>query len=372
MNKDKKTLYITVVLFFSALLLTLFVKSMLWRRIAIIAVALATYIAAELLIKKRSIHKKEKHQISWFLPVVAFVALSLYFFLGAFFGFAKQTLTGLSIPTYILPILAAVVLSELTRSIFLAQNKKAITFLTYFAFLILDISLLNQGNLFGNFGRFMSFVGLVVFPALTANLLYNFVSKHYGAVPVIIYRSLMLCYGYIIPIKPNIPDAMLAFIRLLLPIVVLLFLEMLYEKKRFVTPKYSIYLRTAFGCGSVLVMTLIVMLISCRFQYGILVIASESMTGAIDKGDAIVYKRYESDQIIEVGQVLVFEKDGITEVHRVIEIQHIDGELRYYTKGDANENADKGYVTSNEIVGLTDVTIKYIGQPTLWARQIFK
>ena len=372
MNKDKKTLYVTVVLFLGALLLTLFVKDELWRKLVLIAVALAASTAAMLLIKKRSIHKKEKRQMSWFLPVVAIAALSLYFSLGAFFGYVKLSLTLMHILTYVLPILTIVILSELARSIFLAQNNKVVTVLTYVAFVLVDVSMLQRGSVFTTYGRAMSFLGLVIFPALTANLLYNFISKRYGAAPVIIYKALMLCYGYVIPLKPNLPDAMLAFVRLLLPIAAFLFVEMIYEKKKFVTPRTNVYMRTAFNCIMVIAMTLIIMLISCRFDYGMLVIASESMTGTIDKGDAIVYKRYEQGEIIDEGQVLVFEKNGITEVHRVIEIQHVNGELRYYTKGDANDYADSGFITSRDIVGLTDVTIKYIGHPTLWVRQVFK
>jgi signal peptidase len=102
-----------------------------------------------------------------------------------------------------------------------------------------------------------------------------------------------------------------------------------------------------------------------------LVIATESMTGTIDKGDAVVYERYDGGPI-EKGQVIIFEKNGVTTVHRVVDVENINGETRYYTKGDANESQDIGYITSQYIVGTTDLTIKYIGHPTLWMRQIFK
>jgi hypothetical protein len=59
-------------------------------------------------------------------------------------------------------------------------------------------------------------------------------------------------------------------------------------------------------------------------------------------------------------------------VHRVVRIENINGELRYYTQGDANDKEDLGYITEQEIVGITDVTIKYIGYPTLWVKDIFK
>ena len=59
-------------------------------------------------------------------------------------------------------------------------------------------------------------------------------------------------------------------------------------------------------------------------------------------------------------------------IHRVVRIENMNGETRYYTKGDANDGEDSDFITSQEIVGLTDVTIKWIGYPTLWMRDIFR
>ena len=95
------------------------------------------------------------------------------------------------------------------------------------------------------------------------------------------------------------------------------------------------------------------------------------MTGSINKGDAIVYERYD-DQIIEVGDIIVFEKNKQMVVHRVIDIAKINNEVRYFTKGDANEDADVGYVIDNEIKGITQFKIIYIGYPTIWARSMFE
>jgi len=47
-------------------------------------------------------------------------------------------------------------------------------------------------------------------------------------------------------------------------------------------------------------MVLITMLISCQFKYGILVIGSESMTGTINVGDAVIYESYNNETIKKV------------------------------------------------------------------------
>jgi signal peptidase len=111
------------------------------------------------------------------------------------------------------------------------------------------------------------------------------------------------------------------------------------------------------------------MLISCQFRFGAVVIATESMTGEINKGDVIIYERYD-DQTIKEGQVIVFLQDQNRIIHRVVKIENIGGEVRYFTKGDANYSLDDGYITDADIVGLTDVKIAYIGYPTLWLRKL--
>jgi signal peptidase len=112
------------------------------------------------------------------------------------------------------------------------------------------------------------------------------------------------------------------------------------------------------------------MLISGAFQYKILVIATESMTGAINKGDAVIYQTYD-EQILKVEDVIVFNKDNALIVHRIVEINNINGEIRYYTKGDANDSVDSGYITDTQIVGVIKLKIKYMGYPSLWVRSLF-
>ena len=59
-------------------------------------------------------------------------------------------------------------------------------------------------------------------------------------------------------------------------------------------------------------------------------------------------------------------------VHRVADIQIINGTTRYYTKGDANEDLDTGFITDANIVGLVNYKLPFVGFPTLWIRSLFK
>ena len=113
------------------------------------------------------------------------------------------------------------------------------------------------------------------------------------------------------------------------------------------------------------------MLISNQFHYGAYVIATPSMTGELNKGDAAIYEKLGDSPVIE-GQVIVFEQNDTVIVHRVVDIQTINGITRYYTKGDANEDLDAGYILRSDIIGLVSYKIPYIGYPTIWIRSLFK
>lgn len=77
--------------------------------------------------------------------------------------------------------------------------------------------------------------------------------------------------------------------------------------------------------------------------YGAAVVLSGSMEPHLSIDDMIVIHETNDYQLDDV---IVFEKDGIVVVHRII---NIDGE-NYITKGDAN-NAEDAPITSKHIVG---------------------
>jgi hypothetical protein len=53
-------------------------------------------------------------------------------------------------------------------------------------------------------------------------------------------------------------------------------------------------------------------------------------------------------------------------------IERIDGKNRYYTKGDANDAMDAGYITDADIEGIVLFKLPYVGYPSLLLREAFK
>ncbi len=371
-SSDQKIRYAVAALTLAALLPILLVPAG-YTQWAAAAVLILAAVAACVLVKKRSILSFNKRQVLLLLPVVAAVYLMLLYLTGIFYGF-YQRLLPFSVPVllqYILPSTVIIIATELVRVILIDGKSKGLSVLLFVTCVVSDLFLGTALTAIKTSAMMVEFVGMTVFPAITSNILYHYISKRYGMLPNIAYRLILTLYVYIIPYKSAVPEIIPAFAGVLLPLAAMLFIDVLFEKKKRQAAKPKSKWRFVAWGAILAVMASLVMLISCQFRFGILVVASPSMTGEVNVGDAVVF---EDDQYCtpKEGDIIVFhtgEKNKI--VHRVIKIEHVGGQTRYYTKGDANEDLDFGYVNESEVVGVVRFKIVYIGYPSLWLRKLF-
>ena len=372
MRVDKKNIYIISAITLAVLLVLLFVPGNV-RLIAAIILPISAA-ASCIFIKKRSILSINKGTVSMLMTLISLLYLVLFYLSGLKFDFYKTNYV-LNFKLFyesILPIASIIVASEIMRCIMRSQNSKIADVTSYLSCAIAEVLIYTSIDKVSSYNKFMDLLGLYLFPAIIANLVYHYLSKRYGMLPITVYRLITALYMYFIPYIPAMPDPLISLINLFVPILIFVFIDLLFEKKKKkVLKRKGRLAKAASAVLSILLvasMVGVVMLISCQFRFGALVIATESMTGEINKGDMIVYERYDG-QIIEEGQVIVFDKENVKIVHRVVKIENVGGEMRYYTKGDANKDLDAGYINDSHIVGLTDVKIAYVGYPTLWLRE---
>ena len=372
---DKKRAYLVSLSVLAVLLVLLFVPGGSGRIIAAI-VLLPLAIVLHFLVQKRVIISIYSKEVTLILGGFGALYLMFYFVSGLYFGFYKTGYGfGLDIISRLtIPIAVIIVSSEIIRHILVAQKDKFLSAISFLICLSADVVIVSTVTGITNFSTFMDVVGLTLFPGILYNLLYNYLSVRYGMLPSLIYRGFTVFAFYLIPYGSQISDSLVGMIQLLLPIAIYFFIDSLYEKKRrYALGEQNVVKKTfshVITAIAVIIMIGTVMLVSNQFKYGALVIATDSMTGEINKGDVIIMEKYD-DQSIEKGQVIVFENGKAMFVHRVVKIEIINGAARYYTKGDANEDMDAGFVTKHDIVGLVDFKIPSIGYPTLWLRSLF-
>ncbi len=99
------------------------------------------------------------------------------------------------------------------------------------------------------------------------------------------------------------------------------------------------------------------------FGYSVLIVASPSMTGAIEAGDAIIIKNSDS---YAVGDVITYfpEDESFSVTHRIV---RVEGD-KFYTKGDANQSEDSDPVLIEQIVGKVAVKLDKVGYFIEWLK----
>ena len=369
MARDKKVLYTLSVVLFAILLLVLFVgdfSKVLGAVLMSVGMVLICFF-----VKKRTALSMYKGQVLIILIACALLYVMLLYLFSIKLGYINSfaSLSPEILFKQTIPIIVLIITSEIIRRVLCALEDKLSSAVCYLICVISEIIALNTSARFSSFNSIMNFAGIVVLPSIISNLVYNFFSKRYGAIPNIAMRLIISLYPYVIPRIPALDVSIQAIASLIFPIVVYGFVSALYERKR----QYALKQKTKYWYAVPVLMSIvmisIVMLISCQFRFGAIVIGSESMTGELNKGDITIYEQ-RTDQIISQGQVIVFNKDKTQVIHRVVKIERVNGVTRYYTKGDANKENDIGYITDSNIVGLAKVSVPYLGYPTIWLRSL--
>lgn len=116
-------------------------------------------------------------------------------------------------------------------------------------------------------------------------------------------------------------------------------------------------------CLVVLGITAILVLISVLpipGNFKVKIVLSGSMEPTIKTGSLVVIKPVDDYQI---GDIITFQRkaDRSPTTHRIEEIRVVGGIPQHSTKGDANNNIDRGEIQKEEILGKALFSIPYLG-----------
>lgn len=372
MKTDKLKGYTIQFVLLVILSFALFLPNMFTRSITA-GILLVSAIATTYLIKKDKVQSVHANNVTILLIIFAVIYLIAFYLMGLYFDYYKALVTFNvnTVINYIIPTAIIIISSEIIRNKFLAQNTKVAKIVTFVIMVLVDLIIYTNIYTISGYDDIIEVIGFTLFSSIACNLLYNYISNRYGIKGNIIYRLITVLYVYIIPYIPNVYVFFRAILRIVYPYIIYQVLKYTFEtNKQIIAIKDK---RKSITSKIILAIVTIIMamLISCQFKYGILVIGSGSMTGTINKGDTIFFEQYNTQEEIQEGQVIIFNKDDIRVVHRVVNIKNVNGEKRYTTKGDANEDIDDGYITNEDIIGICKFRIAYAGFPSIWVRDIF-
>ena len=321
--------------------------------------------------------KKDNNFLKWSATKIVVAMLIFYYIvisiLGISLGFSK-TLFSLNISRLFqgaIPVLTITLINEYLRFILIKNNfieKKAIYIITILM-ILLNITINSNINILTDSYKIFIFICTVVIPIIAQELLGTYMVLYYGFLPAIVYKLSMNLYLYLVPISTDLGEYLYGVVNILIPFTIytslkrFLSVEQYTEKNKrkieikeattsFFTMSISIFLITS------------IILVSGISKYHMIAIASNSMNPIYYRGDAVIYEKVEVSTI-EVGDIIVFERNSRIITHRVIKIKEDSNILYFYTKGDANNATDAEPVKQEKVRGVVKNIVKYIGYPTI-------
>ena len=200
----------------------------------------------------------------------------------------------------------------------------------------------------GSLNATITLIGERLLPTLAQNMLATLLVLLGGPLPACIYLGALTLFEWLSPILPNAGWFALGFVGTIVPAcgLVIVYNEFIAQPAE--QGQSEAQKKNEFASWAVVaVLTLILVGFSTgSFGYHPSLIGSNSMTPKLLVGD-IVIARDVPIEIIKVGDVITFQQEGVTIVHRVIEINNNAGQIIFITQGDANTSADPPVLASN-------------------------
>ena len=341
--------------------------------IFLLAAVAATYFTVGLDFKR---HKKST-EILKNLAIYLLLFFMLSYLAGLFIGFNKTIYSfGLTnLANNIAPTILLIILCEILRYQFIIKSNKnkIVVILSAIIFTIIDICIANTYYNLAVQHQLYEFVGLIVMCGITKNILLTIMALKYDYVVPITYRLFMELYEFIIPIVPGFGPYVKSVVMIIYPIILSFLMYKGDKIKINDKPVNKVKHKIVFIVITVFLL-IIVALNSGFFKYKTLVIGSNSMKTYISKGDVVMIRKTDEEDLKELkkGDVIAFNSGSKVIVHRIYKtIEKNDG-MYFVTKGDNNNQADQGVVTPGDMVGKVLFRIPKIGLPSIWLNEMFK
>ena len=267
----------------------------------------------------------------------------------------------------------SIIVLELIRYNFIRSNKDNFFLLAMItcAISILEIIIVVKPNSMYNLETIFRVGTSIIIPVIAKNILFSYSDYHIGYYVTGIYRCVFDIIIPILPITPELTDYFLSMIGIIMPSMIIVNISRNYSDYEIgeiveqSNSKFDFF-NVPIACFAVI----LIVLISRAFPLYLMGIGSGSMTGAINKGDAILTYKEKNINRINVGDIIVFDTRKNTFVHRVVEIEEIDGIKYYRTKGDANNTIDNIDIKFEDIKGKVLYRIPYIARPSVWLTEL--
>lgn len=304
--------------------------------------------------------------------------LIINFMSGLIFGYTSNPYSNKVIPflTNFWQIVIVIMGIEYTRSYVINENKNNKLFVVLFTiiFILLEINFSKLFSSINDREELFKYVSSTLLPLVFGNILYTYLTIKGSYKLVYIYRVIVEVTFLIVPILPNFDWFMIGIRGIIVPAIIYLVLKYTSNYKAVRTRSNGRKKQNPLIYVPVFSIILIfVLFMAGIFIYEPIAVLSNSMNPVFYRGDVVIYRKVDNNKLknIKKYNIIVYSKDGQAVVHRVVDKYIKDGETYFITKGDANISNDLNPVSESQVIGVYQLSIKYIGYPSVWLNQIF-
>lgn len=304
--------------------------------------------------------------------------LIINFMSGLIFGYTSNPYSNKVIPflTNFWQIVIVIMGIEYTRSYVINENKNNKLFVILFTiiFILLEINFSKLFSSINDREELFKYVSSTLLPLVFGNILYTYLTIKGSYKLVYIYRVIVEVTFLIVPILPNFDWFMIGIRGIIVPAIIYLVLKYTSNYKAVRTRSNGRKKQNPLIYVPVFSIILIfVLFMAGIFIYEPIAVLSNSMNPVFYRGDVVIYRKVDNNKLknIKKYNIIVYSKDGQAVVHRVVDKYIKDGETYFITKGDANISNDLNPVSESQVIGVYQLSIKYIGYPSVWLNQIF-
>ena len=320
--------------------------------------------------------KKDKNFI--YITVLSIIYIIFYFYLGNYFGFVKSPYNHKissimdNIFIQIMPIIGI----EVTRIFIITKNKsnKFLIFFTTVLLVLLEINYKSLINIVLNKKELFEYIYQGIIPAFINGILYTYITIKTSYISSLIFRVNIKLLNLLVPILPNLDWFVYSAFNILFPIMMYLIYKYVLFKQRIDTRKrkQDNYYKLSYIITIILLIILVCFMVGV-FKYEPITILSNSMSQIFSKGDVVIYKKINGDEIknLPINSIIIYSKQEKNIAHRIINKVEEDNNILFETKGDNNNEPDSELVKIDQVKGVYVFHIKYIGYPSVWLYDYF-
>ncbi len=216
------------------------------------------------------------------------------------------------------------------------------------------------------------FYGETFLPGLSENLLASLLAMLAGPVASIGYVGVLRAFEWLSPALPQTQWTVTAFVGTLAPAFGLIVI------RNQVFPPEASKSGASAGTSDSSTGWVLVAIVAAGlvwFNTGLFgvrptLISGHSMTPALAVGDIVITRDVSAEEV-RVGDIVRFSRSGEFIIHRVVDIEHSEGQVFFVTQGDANNVADPPLI-GEQIQGKVVVVIPKIGWLSIGVRRLFQ